>query len=323
MKAEYSLLCLGIDVGGSATKIHYGRDSFQASLDFPSLNPASGDLDRVSQLWIELLRSVTVDNDDATLSAWIGDAAVCEATIDRQTALITRAARAAAVTGRFALTNDLMLLLFGEPCNGEGVVIGVGTGSGVVGRRCDGVVAKVGGYEYVISDEGGGFDIGRLGLQAAARAFDGRGPATALLSVARELFAADIPGIGRILAESDDTKRLVASFASSVLEAWNRDDQIAETIIEHSIEEIYQGVKTVLARLGKTPALPCSIVGSIATSDRFFDSLVSHLSRDRGLGEIERIREPASVAFALANSPSSFECQDISSLPLSIFEISK
>jgi N-acetylglucosamine kinase-like BadF-type ATPase len=62
-----------------------------------------------------------------------------------------------------------------------GIVIIAGTGSAVLGIDNEGRVAKVGGWGPLYGDEGSAHSVSVAALRAAARAYDGRGPGTALV----------------------------------------------------------------------------------------------------------------------------------------------
>lgn len=63
---------------------------------------------------------------------------------------------------------------------GSGVVLIAGTGSIALGRNSAGATARVGGYGPWIGDPGSAYEIGRRGVESAARARDLSGPPTTL-----------------------------------------------------------------------------------------------------------------------------------------------
>lgn len=84
-----------------------------------------------------------------------------------------------ALASELSLTTDAQIALRGAIKGGNGVVVIAGTGAIALGVR-DGQVARAGGWGYLLDDRGSGYDLGRQAITAALRAFDGRGPATAL-----------------------------------------------------------------------------------------------------------------------------------------------
>ena len=77
--------------------------------------------------------------------------------------------------GGFEIMNDSRVALRAGTKDGVGVVLIAGTGSNCYGLNSDGQSAKSGGVDYILSDEGGGYDIGLRSLKAVARDLDSRG----------------------------------------------------------------------------------------------------------------------------------------------------
>ncbi len=75
---------------------------------------------------------------------------------------------------------DAALLLAAGTPDGWGVAVVAGTGSMAFARAADGRTARAGGWGPLLGDEGSGYAIALAGLRAAARAADGRAPATPL-----------------------------------------------------------------------------------------------------------------------------------------------
>jgi N-acetylmuramic acid 6-phosphate etherase len=84
------------------------------------------------------------------------------------------------LAGRVEVTSDAAILLAAGTPDGSGLVLIAGTGSIAFGRTADGRRARAGGWGYLLGDEGSAYALVMSGLQAVARAADGRGPATAL-----------------------------------------------------------------------------------------------------------------------------------------------
>jgi N-acetylglucosamine kinase-like BadF-type ATPase len=90
-----------------------------------------------------------------------------------------------------AVCTDLDLTLEATG-TGPAIVLIAGTGSAVVGRGCDGHIARVGGHGPLLGDEGSAYDIGQRASIEALRAAD-RGLANSALasSILRELRVGD------------------------------------------------------------------------------------------------------------------------------------
>ena len=78
------------------------------------------------------------------------------------------------------LTHDAHIALVGGAGKQEGVIIISGTGAIAYGINAHGKEARASGWGYLIGDEGSGYDIAIKGLQAVARAADGRDAPTEL-----------------------------------------------------------------------------------------------------------------------------------------------
>jgi N-acetylglucosamine kinase-like BadF-type ATPase len=85
--------------------------------------------------------------------------------------------------------HDAAAALAGGTALAPGVVLVAGTGSVAFGVDASGRRARADGWGPLLGDDGSGYAIGRSVLRAAMRAFDGRGPATALRLAVQERFA--------------------------------------------------------------------------------------------------------------------------------------
>ncbi|MEU4231591.1 BadF/BadG/BcrA/BcrD ATPase family protein [Nonomuraea sp. NPDC026600] len=146
--------------------------------------------------------------------------------LDDPEGLATRLLRTAR---RVMVTTDVVTSHAGAFSGGPGVVLAAGTGAIALGVSTDGgpgsrpaVVRQVDGWGFLYGDAGGGYWIGRRGLEAAARGFDGRAPGGPLTRRARDVFG-DLAGLPARLYLSPDGVAQVAGFAVHVLEL-ARDD---------------------------------------------------------------------------------------------------
>ena len=82
--------------------------------------------------------------------------------------------------GAAVVDNDTFALLRAGTAAREAVVVVCGTGINCVGRRSDSATARFPALGRISGDWGGGFELGEQAIWHAARAGDGRGPATTL-----------------------------------------------------------------------------------------------------------------------------------------------
>ncbi len=126
------------------------------------------------------------------------------------------------------LAHDSTTSFLGALGDARGAVVASGTGvvTLAVGRES---TARVDGWGYIMGDAGSGYWIGREALDAVMRAYDGRGPETALTDVVRERWD-DLPQAYIALQASEDRVSVVASFASAVARFAETGDAVAAAI---------------------------------------------------------------------------------------------
>ena len=110
---------------------------------------------------------------------------------------------------------------------------------------------SVGGWGYVLGDEGSGYDIGLRTLRAAIYASDGRGPQTSLLALLTKEWGLAAPRslVGKVM-EADDSRDVVASAARIAACAAHAGDGVALSIYEEAGRVLAWQVLTLLARCG-------------------------------------------------------------------------
>ncbi|MDQ7826563.1 MAG: BadF/BadG/BcrA/BcrD ATPase family protein [Candidatus Eremiobacteraeota bacterium] len=132
----------------------------------------------------------------------------------------------------------------------EGVVLIGGTGAFAFGINEGGKQGRVGGWGYLLGDEGSGYDIGRRALQSVMRCYDYRGPDTLL--VQKVLKKYDIPSLNEmvpIVYHKDFTRNTIASVAELVFEAAEEGDEISRQLLTQAADELYGLVDVLLKRL--------------------------------------------------------------------------
>ena len=132
-----------------------------------------------------------------------------------------------------------------------GAVAAIGTGIVTLGVGKIGV-ARVDGWGNIIGDAGSGFWIGRLALESALRAHDGRGPRTALLDMVKAEFSNIEEAYLELQADPARVVR-IAGFARPVIEM-SADDPVAGDIVEAACAEIALSLEAALTRAGFAPS---------------------------------------------------------------------
>ena len=166
---------------------------------------------------------------------------------------------------------DAEAAFFASFGSGPGIVLIAGTGSIALASRLGGAappgilppMLRAGGWGPVIDDAGSGYWVGREALRATARATDGRGPTTSLLtSVPEFLGLDDAQGISAWSASA--TRRDIGALAHVVTAECNKGDAVAKEIISRAVSALTELIITVHARSGPwKQRTPTALVGGL------------------------------------------------------------
>ena len=146
-----------------------------------------------------------------------------------------------------AIASDGLTALLGAIGRRDGVVVAAGTGTACLARR-GARFAKVDGWGSLLGDAGSGFAIGRAGLDAALRAYDGRGGSAALRHAAQERFG-PVERLPEQIYSAPVPTRAVASFAADVGHVAEAGDEHARTILADAARELAISVCAAAGRL--------------------------------------------------------------------------
>ena len=148
--------------------------------------------------------------------------------------------------------NAVAISLLGD----NGITVIMGTGA-IAFAQCGGELYRVGGFGDMFGDEGSGFCIGRDGIAAALQAEDGSGPLTSLEQTVREKCGKKVilDAIGDFYHGG---KRLIASYAPLVFEAYREGDEVAKNILHRNIKAISRLI------IGAAKHLPSGEVKKVA-----------------------------------------------------------
>lgn len=143
-----------------------------------------------------------------------------------------------------------------------GVCIIAGTGSLAFGRSPGGQTVGCGGWGTIIGDEGSGYAIGVGGIQAACRAYDGRGVPTLLVDLLmRRLEMSSFNEIIPFVYRRNTGRRELAALAPVVFDAARQGDAVARGIIRRAGQELALVAATCARRL-EMASLEFPVVGA-------------------------------------------------------------
>jgi N-acetylglucosamine kinase len=169
----------------------------------------------------------------------------------------------------FNVDSDARIALEGAFSGKSGALLIAGTGSIIFGKDSSGNVHRVGGFGRFLGDEGSGNTLGRKGLTAIAKDFDGRSEKTSLTERLKKHFG--IENSAQLITEVYRNNFDMASFAPHVIEAAKDGDETAIKIIEDESDELILHVKSIYKMIGTEKLNLCLVGGTIATENFYAD----------------------------------------------------
>ncbi|MFI1432389.1 N-acetylglucosamine kinase [Streptomyces lydicus] len=246
---------LGVDSGGSGLRIAVARAddaearplASAASAEPVRTGPGGIDAEHLLAQLLpaaeELAREVGADGFTAVCVGAAGMASLG----DELRARLPGALTAALGVRRLALAGDAVTAYAGALGQRPGAVVAAGTGMIALGTDLTpaGGWRRADGWGHLLGDCGGGAWIGRAGLEAALRAYDGRpGGSAALLASAEAVFG-PVTGVPGILYPRADRPSVLASFAPEVGRRAAGEDAVALGILRAAAEHIADAAAAV------------------------------------------------------------------------------
>lgn len=201
------------------------------------------------------------------------------------------------------VTHDADIALEGAFGTGSGFIVIAGTGSVVMGRTHDGALHRVGGWGYLLGDEGGGYAVGMNALRHLAAVLDGAHPPTRLSQLLQERFA--LPTAGALIEAVYQKKMLVQKAAPVVCEAARQGGAVALALLDDQAGRLAAQV-TLLARTHGAACAPrVALLGGLFREDVYQDvftrAVRAHVATDGRTWEIGPMPcSPAEGALAMA-----------------------
>ena len=162
-----------------------------------------------------------------------------------------------AVAAYYAIT-------LGEP----GVAVIAGTGAIALGMNRRGERARSSGWGWLIGDEGSAGWIALRALNAASRAYDGRGPWTSLVNRLASYFGVSnlLNILDKVYSEPPEIDK-IAELARLVSEEAERGDEVSVSILREAGRELALDAISVTERLGMvSDSIVVGGVGSVFNS---------------------------------------------------------
>jgi N-acetylglucosamine kinase-like BadF-type ATPase len=247
-------LVIAVDGGGSKTDVALVRGDGEALalVRGPSSHAhhvgVEGSLDVIAGLLDEALAEARLASGNGAF-AEVAAFTLAGADSPADEEALTAAAKARGWSARTIVLNDTFAILRAGTTRGWGVAITCGAGINCVGVSPDGRHARFPSLGWISGDWGGGFDLGKDAVFAAARSEDGRGPRTSLERAVPAYFGVSTPTeLAEAIHHGRVQQRRVIELAPLVL-AEAKNDAVAAEIVSHLASEVVALARVALTRL--------------------------------------------------------------------------
>ncbi|MCX6175331.1 MAG: ROK family protein [Ignavibacteriales bacterium] len=265
---------IGIDGGGTKTRCVLTDDLLKVlqTEESRAANPLAVSFEKAAECLLNLIMSV-IEKEQLNFgmieSIGIGLAGVgrIENREKLQKIILEKFSFAKDKVQKIEIFTDAEIALEGA-FNGEaGAILIAGTGSIIYGKDESGKIFRVGGFGKTIGDEGSGYTIGRKGLAAIAKYFDGRGKETWLVKKISGQFGIQDSNqlINKMHLENFD----IAAIAKLVIDCADEGDEICINILDQESDELLSHISALMKEMNVNKLDLC-LSGSLLTNTNYY-----------------------------------------------------
>lgn len=277
---------LAIDAGGTKTDVLWAQPDGQvlARTDGHGLNIAS----RPPHTWQDVLEELLDRAGVRRETVHVVCAGVAGFTLPDRRRLFEQTLQRILPQARVLVLPDYAIALEGATGGAPGVLVIAGTGSIACGRDREGKLMRVGGWGYLLGDEGSGFWIGREAIRVTLAAEEGWGEATLLRKMLADTFGTNDSGEWlSALYRTQNPQSLLAQIAPLVSEAAEQGDAQAKGVLLAAAEHLAGLVVHLTRHLCLPEDFPVCTVGGVWKSrtillKQFREQLRTHLHQWHG-----------------------------------------
>jgi N-acetylglucosamine kinase-like BadF-type ATPase len=147
--------------------------------------------------------------------------------------------------------SDVYIALLGFTQGDPGALLISGTGSMACAVDHEGNYHTSGGWGQILGDEGSGYHLGLMGIQAALQYHDQMSPPTILLKYMEDFYQLSrLSDIIEIVYNSPIEKGRIAAFAIEVEKAALLNDKVSIHLIDNEIEWLFRLSQSILRKSG-------------------------------------------------------------------------
>lgn len=264
---------IGIDGGGTKSKCICVDDELKIiyEIEGGATNPLSIGFDKAALTLINLIESISKKRKIAFCVMGIAGCGRKESVVKLKNSLIQKSKESKINLPDFEIVSDIEIAHEGAFAGKEGMILIVGTGSVLFAKTEEGQSFKIGGFGKIIGDEGSGYQIGKKGLQAAAKSFDRRLSKTILTKVLYEHFGINSGEelINSIYIDNFD----IAKFAPYVIKAAENKDKVSLSILNEELDELELHLIAAEKFLSGEKLQLC-LIGNLVSNNNFYSRLL-------------------------------------------------
>jgi len=172
----------------------------------------------------------------------------------------------------------------------NGILINAGTGSFAYCIDAEGREVRTGGWGHLIGDEGSGFYIGREGIAAALKSYDGRAGKSSLKNALCSRFSLkSIEEIVPLIYSGSIGIGEIAESAELVFKAAQKNDAAAQNILEKAADELVLHIDALRRNFpGDSKKIRVALTGGVFNNNKEFGELIKDkVKGDKVMGDIE------------------------------------
>lgn len=260
------MIFLGIDAGGTKTT------AVAADLNGEQIRTAQGapgaisaiEVSGVNSLITELLKELDLyDSLDRLQAATFGFSGVGRADVREK----VKDEIEKIGVNNFKLITDGELLHYSAFGESDGILLEAGTGAVCISGN-NNVLTQIGGWGFILGDEGGGYQIGRDAIRNALAENDNNLPVSKLSTEIMKFYGVEKrEELMNVVYSADSIQKNISSSAFTVCEMAKQGDSDAQTIVEDAATHLFTILQTALEKYGTDDSIKIACAGSILRED--------------------------------------------------------
>lgn len=190
------------------------------------------------------------------------------------------------------VVNDALIALFANTRGKPGLMLLAGTGSIAYGVNGEGREKRVGGYGYIVGDEGSAYWVVKEAIRAALHAYDGTGEDTRLIcDFTRALGFSEFEEIIDFIYRRN--KADLARLSYVVTAAQDEGDPVADRVMREGLRYLAQSIDVLVNSLGREP-MPLFQGGGFLMNSRFLqEGLAAYFKEHHPQLTLKEMSQPA------------------------------